>query len=277
MILNLHRMNTENIGDIKCSPTHYFNELKENCIESEILGFKHSETPNTSERALWEENFNDADSIIIGGGGLLEIDFFEPAFEFIYKNKKKEQKIVFWGAGHNQWKINDWRTLKHPFDIEKYPHDLAGIRDFNYPGIEWVPCSSCLSEKFDKNFEKSEEIVLYVHEGTLKHHAFKKSLPENIKMISNSTPFDKAVEFLGSSELVLTDSFHGAYWATLLNCKVIAFPSSSKFYGLKHSIPLCSPLDWQQYIKLAVQYPSALYECRESNRKFSEKVFDLIL
>ena len=44
---------------------------------------------------------------------------------------------------------------------------------------------------------------------------------------------NKTIEFIGSGDVVVTNSYHGAYWATLLGKVVVAFPWASKFYGLK--------------------------------------------
>lgn len=38
--------------------------------------------------------------------------------------------------------------------------------------------------------------------------------------------FNETVAFLGSSEVVLTTSYHGLYWATLLGRKVVVLEAS---------------------------------------------------
>ena len=36
----------------------------------------------------------------------------------------------------------------------------------------------------------------------------------------NTTTFEKAIEFIGSGDVVVTNSYHGAYWGLLLGKKV---------------------------------------------------------
>lgn len=274
-IINLHRVNTQNLGDLICAPALYFNELQD-VPRLEILGFEVQENPEEKVED-WLAKFNTADHIIIGGGGLLGIDFFKRALNFIFSNKKKGARTILWGAGHNQQQINDWNQLHYQVDLKDYSFDLIGIRDVNHQGFQWVPCASCLSESFNKNYEIKSEFAVYLHADGHYTTQFLQSLPTGTKILTNhSTNFDEIISLIGSTNCLLTNSFHGAYWATLLGRKCIAFPSTSKFYSLMHPLPLCSPEDWKRFIKLATTYPDALDECRTANRIFAESVFDLI-
>ncbi|WP_029352621.1 polysaccharide pyruvyl transferase family protein [Bosea sp. 117] len=268
--LNLHRLKTNNIGDLKCAPYLYFDQ-KIPVIGREILGFMPREVPTQPERREWKERFFEAAVIIVGGGGLLELDFFMPGLTYIFQNKRQETKVVVWGAGHNDWKLGDWRHLKRKYHFEGLPFDLIGVRDHGHP-YEWVPCVSCMDPIFDRKFEVKHPIVMYAHEGTYRNENLRKTLPQDVPLLTNSADFETAITFLGEAELVLTDSFHGAYWATLMGRKVIAFPSSSKFYDYKHPVPLCDPTDWQRFQRMATSYPEALEECRSANTTFADKV-----
>ncbi len=239
----------------------------------EILGFRAADEPIRDRRVLFNETFAQADLIVVGGGGLLEIDFFAPFFEYLKTNKKR-QKVVIWGAGHNNWQIGDWRRLKSEYTFDASLFDLIGTRDAN-TRFDWVPCVSCMSGHFDKPRSISRSIGVYAHAATLKNETFRKRLPSDFDMIDNSSSFEDAIEFLGSSDLVLTDSFHGAYWATLLGRRVVCFPSSSKFYDLKHAVPFCAPEDWQRFSRLSQVYSEALDECRDQNKLFAERVAGL--
>jgi hypothetical protein len=101
-------------------------------------------------------------------------------------------------------------------------------------------------------------------------------LPIGFPILDNSAPLDEVIPFIGATQTLLTDSYHGAYWATLMGRKVVAFPTSSKFYDLKHAIPLGDPVDWQKLSRLSIAYPEALEECREANRDFYLKVLELV-
>lgn len=272
--INLHRAITNNIGDIVCAPSLWFDELSKT-KRIEILGFNSSEIQSASERKIWKNMVSEADTIIVGGGGLIEIDFFKQGIKYISKNRKKGSKLVLWGAGHNNWKIRDWREIKQKISLDDYNFDKIGVRDYN-SGYRWVPCASCMSPLFDKEYEIKENIVMYAHFDTLKNKDLSESLPKGMPTLDNHADFETVIPFLGSGDLVLTDSFHGMYWATLLGRRVIAFPSSSKFYSARHPVPLCDPTDWMRFRKLANYYPEAIYQCREENLKFSQEVFQWI-
>lgn len=253
-----------------CAPSLWFDELK-NVEQLEIFGFRSADNRHAKAREAWRAALADANVIIVGGGGLLEIDFFCKALEYVSQNRKSRSKLVLWGAGHNNWKIEDWRKLKQSVSIDQYNFDLVGIRDFDH-GYRWVPCSSCMAPIFDQIPPPTEEVVMYAHAATLANQNLKKTLPTGMPVLNNSATFEEAIRFLASGDLILTDSFHGMYWATLLGRRVIAFPSSSKFYSARHATPLCDPSDWRRFEPLARKYPDALDECRYENRKFADEV-----
>lgn len=269
MIVNLHRMFTKNVGDLFCAPAQYF-PLGD---RMEILGWKQSECQDVETRKLWKEKFQEASTIVVGGGGLLCSDFFKPGLDYIFQEKNPDTRVVIWGAGHNEWQLSDWRKIKCEIELP-HPYDLIGVRDFGHQH-EWVPCPSCLHPAFDAVTPPEHEVVLYAHEATLLNPKTRAVLPTEFPTLSNSADFETAIKFLSSGDLVLTDSYHGLYWATLLGRRVIAFPTSSKFYDVKHAAPLCDPRDWQRFANLAVRYPLALRECRDANTRFYEKVMQL--
>lgn len=85
--------------------------------------------------------------------------------------------------------------------------------------------------------------------------------------LSNNSDIDKVIEFLGSAENVITNTYHGVYWATLLRKKVIAVPlrESSRFFFFKHPPRLVSKPDTN--FSLAQSY-DCLEECRQVNLDF---------
>ena len=155
-ILNLHRLKTKNVGDLLCAPYKYFPDLL-GLDAREILGFRSADEPSAELRVSFKTSFQKADAIVVGGGGLLEIDFFQPFFKFLSENRQPNQKIILWGAGHNSWQIGDWRRLKHEYKFDESLFDLIGLRDYNYK-YEWVPCVSCMHAEFDKPAEIAQEI-----------------------------------------------------------------------------------------------------------------------
>jgi hypothetical protein len=96
----------------------------------------------------------------------------------------------------------------------------------------------------------------------------------DLPTLTNDRPLAEIVAFLASAEVVLTDSYHGVYWATLLCRRVVCVPYSSKFHGF-HCPPAYSRergADWRDVAKQAQVYPEALALHRETTRAFAERV-----
>jgi hypothetical protein len=173
------------------------------------------------------------------------------------------RKKVIWGAGHN---IHDKREIySFPSFIKNF--DLVGIRDHNQ--LEsWVPCPSCLHTAFDRDYQIDHNFIVYEH----------KDHPLNINKAprrnNRSRDIESVISFLGSGETIITNTYHGVYWGTLLNRKVIIIdPFSSKFYGFKHPHPISTLSGWK-HVNNTVYYPTALEECRTANLKFNSSVKD---
>jgi hypothetical protein len=267
-MINIHRLNTNNVGDLVCAPYLYFPDLFEGTLE--ITQWHAHHEPDKEVRLAWYDKI-EGQKLVVGGGGLLECDFFQKSLDRIGSLPNKK---VIWGAGHNGWQLKDWRCLKKKYEYDFTNFDLVGIRDHGYD-YQWVPCVSCMSDLFDREYEVKHEVAFYLHGGW--HDRLIDILPrsESAPILKNDVPFEEAVEFLASADLVVTDSFHGAYWNTLLGGRTVALPSTSKFYGMKHVVPLCDAQDWVRFSRLAVQYPEALQECRAATLNFKEKVINL--
>ena len=252
MLINILRINEQNCGDMSSSPMPYFDlpsPSKKTCIVN-IMDF--TKNPN--------------DWVIFGGGGLF------------YENKKASwtQKIasfveshygpkIIWGAGSNIHQAGN--QTSHDAELLK-KFDLVGIRDYGL-GHRWVPCASCMSPLFDKNYEIKYDIGVYDHAEMPIFTTFPKC--------TNNTSMEKAINFLGSCNYVVTNTYHGAYWATLLKKKVIVLPleNSSRFFFMRHKPVLVENLNDFDFTS-AVKYESALGDCRVANIEFYKDFMKLI-
>lgn len=235
----------------------------------DVTGWKRE---NLVNRKKWLDRFYAARTVIVGGGGLLEFEKYFDTIDFIQANKKN---AVIWGAGHNSVRISSWSSLKPKFNHDYSGYKLIGVRDYNQP-YEWVPCASCLAPIFDQKFEITKEFAFFANTGSNNYEAFyPKGIPRETIMSNTKSTFEEIISHLASAETVVTSSFHGAYWGQLLGRKVVALPTSSKFYDMKHPVPICHPADWRRFALLARTYPEALDECRAANMAFGEKVLNL--
>lgn len=266
-VINLHRYDPTNIGDFYCGPHHYFEPLKNKHLD--IFDYKR-------EDIAVRENFKEKivqNSLIIGGGGLLNREGFTIQMDLFEKLGAKGKKTVLWGVGHNsKYKHTYGKINKYSVDTSKF--GLVGVRDYSMKE-EWVPCVSCMHPIFDTKFDVKNEIGIIFHKKTLRNKSVLKKF-SHFPSTSNDAVFEDVVQFIGETDTVLTDSYHAMYWSLMLGKKVMVFPNSSKFYDFKYQPVISSFQNFEKDLKKVKAYSGVLEECREINLKFAEKTFDYL-
>jgi hypothetical protein len=178
---------------------------------------------------------------------------------------------VLWGIGNNFGQKHGKKSKDNPY----YPEwinqcTLVGIRDWikNYEKY-YLPCVSCMHPAFDKDYSEQHEFVYFVHAAKSK---FKNSNYPVMK--NNEMNFDKVIEFLGSGNTIITDSYHGAYWGQLLGKNVQVASWSVKFDHMKHQPYFLDEINIDPtFIKNNIE--GYLDECRELNNAFYQKFIQL--
>jgi hypothetical protein len=233
-IIAIHHRNTTNLGDLVCSPCQY--------VDFDDVEYSDARAPLPA-----------ADNYIFGGGAI---------FRRLYRTNARGVKIA-WGVGQT--------NRKNKFTLDGVPEDfeLFGSRDVGQVGAQWVPCASCMSPLFDREYKIAHEAVGYWNFYPDK--TVPKPRISGIPTEVNRCSFERAVEFLGSGKRIVTNSYHGAYWGTLLGREVvIANPYSSKFFCFKHQPATVEAAEWR--VAKTRIFPEALTECREANSAFYEQV-----
>lgn len=254
-----HTLDTSNVGDLMCVPAQYMNFPG----SMEYVDI-HDAVNNL---LLTPENF---DATIFGGGDS-EWILTHP----MYSPRVTTKSNIAWGLGAYMK-----TRLKGPL-LDKF--QLIGIRAWNHPDIDnkkifYVPCPSCMSRLFDLPLKKPEHrYVLYMHK-VFTHYDVEGHAP----LMTNYDDFVSAIEFLSSAEIVVTNSYHGAYWATLLGRKVIVISPPNnvkdKAKTLKYKPVFATKDNWREALDSSElkSYPEALSECRNVNINFYGKVLDLL-
>ena len=85
-IVNIHRLDTDNLGDRVCSPTLYFDFLH---------AVRRYDLLRVSTRVSRRARL-----ILFGGGGLLDNDFFRRGWDNVLDVSTAE--MIGWGLGHNR-------------------------------------------------------------------------------------------------------------------------------------------------------------------------------
>jgi len=242
--VNFYCIDPKNCGDMASSPFVYFESSS--AVEKMHIQFLNKETIGWFKKK----------KVILGGSGLF---LFQAILTALLQ--AKPAVLIGWGIGVNRHFDGVGGELLSP---QRF--DLLGVRDWGL-GPEWVPCVSCWSPLFDqyRRVPITEDIVIY------DHARYPLDIP-HFKRLSNAASMPQVIKHLASAETVLTSSYHGVYWATLLGKKVVMFPFSTKFNHLKYPVPQASSHEWRDKLVQAQAYPEALEECRAKNMSFSNRV-----
>ncbi len=247
----IHRYITNNTGDLACGYYQYFmDEYKDyRCIVHDI---------NYVDISKISKN----DVAIIGGGGLLNAN---PEWTYnINLVSKKAKKTIIWSAGFNtHYGLNiklkiDWGNI-----------DLVSVRDYN-KDFRYSPCATCAMNYFDLDYTKKRNI------GLVSHKDNNNDIPQELRQfesISNNASSKEIIEFIATSDIILTNSYHAAYWSILLKKKCVVFsPFSEKFNYFKYK-PGFYSANLQEDIENAQVYEDALNDARLLTNEF---VIDIV-
>lgn len=299
----VHRKDLNNVGDIASNPLQYF--LK----PSDYSTIDISEYTATS--------IPDNTHVIVGGGGLLENQFFGSLVENILKSydlkslinipqeiwklsagvnkevrdeffsklnplikeysdkiQKDNSRRFIWGAGHN---VDGIKKSKGFLEYADYLHqyDMVGIRDYGQRH-NWVPCASCMHPALKKSYPVKNDIIFFEHKKQLIKSTDFGDIPIP-RFINSGNNIEQTIELLGSANIILTNSYHGAYWGTLLKKRVVIVdPWSSKFFAFKHQpVFLSKGESIDQAISKAKAYNSAIEECMSATQQYWKEIQDV--
>lgn len=232
MAIIIHRNDSNNAGDYWSRPSHYF-KFDHKVID--IQGLKPFVTSQT---------------IILGGGGLLGRPKWHNTIEEISKNNK----VILWGAGHNNYPDNTKKSslvgIQQESTLPSYMKNFikVGLRDYGL-GYDWVPCASCMHTAFDTAIK----ILPTKNILTISHNKIRiKTEYDNIQHIQDKTLLEEWLCHVAQYKKIITNTYHGAYWAMLLGKEVEIQSWSSKFNNMYFTKP----------------NKNALQIAREANKKF---------
>ena len=245
MIVFSHIRNTPNEGDFASCPAQWF-DFPEHRVQN------------------YDEPIGSAKAVIYGGGTMVN---------WLQGRPLSSATSIGWGMGSSRHGETEPWPDPHGFA-------LVGTREWTAEreaaGL-WTPCASCMSPLFDGTWSVKHEAVQFANASPSIMERFS-GVRGGLPWMHNECPMDEIVAFLGSAETVVTNSYHGIFWATLLGRKVVALPYSSKFYNFRHP-PAYSRdrgLDWRDAANDALVYPDALSECRAASRAFYERVMETL-
>lgn len=269
----VNRRSDGNAGDIASSPLQYFRKDFPRSFGVEV--HLRSRLSNKRMQLLREH----ANAIIIGGGGLL----LEPSFQHDVANwGRASVPVILWGVGlnrHNPAGHQD-SQIRYEDYYQLSGAALIGIRDYG-TGFNWVPCASCMHPLLADGTADTDggHTAILLHRDSRNDPDFLDRVTrqaDNFKLLYNDLPIDRIIGELRDARMVVTNSYHAAYWASLLGKPVVSIGGGIKMRTLKHAPTFASAENWAPAAKDAVVHPGALDECREANVAFKNRVKALV-
>lgn len=256
----LFRADSTNVGDWWCPPFKFFPFRPARAID------------------IVDENFipDESDILIMGGGGIGS-EFFRPHLNRI--KKLKYSRTILWGAGVDTTVDKQKIIPDSSYDLYGDYFDFideVGIRVYSeHERFKYVPCVSCMSNLFFKYRKKKPNKVL----GFFNHKRVSINSSNHIdsSLIANNSGnnLEEKLNFLSDFEFIVTNTYHGVYWATLLERKVIVIPFKSGLFSFKYK-PVYSfnGLIDKKIMDKCVIYENSLEESRALNLNFYKYLTD---
>jgi hypothetical protein len=251
----VHLVDRRNVGDHWSTPARHVAWLR----EAPILDL-HSVRASALDGRL----------VIVGGGGLLRHPYFDRGWEQV--RAADGATIVAWGIGDNLHAEDAPGSLPLAIDHPDWLTELAlvGLRDWQ-PRWPWAPCVSCLHPAFPSLRAAAPSVDAVVYSN----RRFPVERIEGLGYLTNDgTDLETALAFLSSARVVVTSSYHGAYWAALLGRRVVLCNAfSTKFLGMPWPVTVQMPGEtWQAAAARTDMVSDALEVSLEATRDFSARV-----
>lgn len=295
--LVIHRKDKNNVGDMASDPLQYFLEKDQyRSVDIDEWPLDFNISPDTKiivggGGLIANHNFDKLVSII-GGGDLAQLADFRKKSWILNDPKNSElhktftekfsnlisetinnintdiSKKIIWGAGHNSDPVKKASRIEYPEYLNSF--DLVGVRDYGQ-NYSWVPCASCMHPALRKTYEIKNDVIWFEHKKQLTKDFGDIPMP---RFMNTGDNIEQTIEILGSANTIVTNSFHGVYWGTLLGRKVILTDVwSSKFQTLKHKpYVLLKNEKISEAIEKTTNYPYALDECVSVTEEFWKSV-----
>lgn len=247
----IFRADNTNVGDWWSPPWKYF-PFKPG-VALDILDTTNKINPN--------------DTLIIGGGGLGN-EFFRPYLEQILESRPNIS--ILWGTGVDA--VAKPGQVLGSDSVDLYgdyfnQFDEQGIRVFEHSQkFRYVPCASCMNNHLYEFREKkpSDTVGVYNHKRV---PLMDPNNPFGFPVCDNSgNNFVDKLNFLSRFEYIVTNTYHGVYWATLLKRKVVCIPFKSGLFSFKYSPVYCYENQLtDDHFDRAKIYEDALEDSRRAN------------
>lgn len=252
----INRVDNTNCGDSMVSPLIYYYDY-----------FKQYQIKRHDQRFIDFDSISSSDVVIIGGGGLF--DYAEFTNRLINRVLDTGAAVISWSPGINTHDGQE-NTVNTKIEFDRFA--LATLRDYeNKYGVAFLPDVTCNLPGLKKHYTIRRKY------GIARH----KDYPIeglDFESITNDRDIEEILQFLGESEVVISNSFHMIYWSLLMGKKTLcADPFSTRFYSFKYKPEYFHTKtdNFQECVEAAKQY-DILDECIQANQNFFQQVKAII-
>ena len=277
--VTLFRADPKNVGDWWSPPVRYFplRARTEMDLVGDLSSLEHVRT------------------VIVGGGGLGRAGIMGETLARIAR-PDRPYKLIAWGVGADT--VSDRKAIlpenTDVTELNRYfdGFDLVGTRihaNDGYAGddrLRWVPCASSMHPDF-LALRKTRPVAavgLYAHRRvSIPHHTFRdiaRGMGQRLRLgrlprdDNTGRDIGAKLRFLAQHEYIVTNSYHGVFWATLLGRKAVCLAFKDGLFSFRHRPAYFDPAQPEKAFDEARIHDTALDECRAANLGFHREVVE---
>jgi hypothetical protein len=134
---------------------------------------------------------------------------------------------------------------------------------------------TCVDPGFDTPPAPRHAVVAYVHHWRTPEMGL--TFPPDLPVMDNTAAdLPTALAHIAGGETVISNSYHGTYWALLMGRRVLCIPFSGKFGHFRIAPGFSTPRDWRRDLHRAQRSDEMLGLCRAATADFAARVRDLL-
>lgn len=130
-----------------------------------------------------------------------------------------------------------------------------------------------MSPDFDQQHTESTERVFFFHKSKTRPELLASA--DGPVMHNTKRKLSEVLRFLSGGRTVITNSYHGVYWAQLLGRRTICIPFGEKFRTFRRLPTFAADGDWRAKLGAAAAFSSDLEEYRSINTTYYQEFLEI--
>lgn len=178
---------------------------------------------------LYFDFYSESSFTIVGGGAYNILNILE---------NNDPSDTILWSIGVSSKNLKNLKKIDNLNFVEWSFRDRDRLVDKN----KFVPCVSCLNRSIISP-PTSDKSLIFLNKNPDVSTTSKFIEDSNVLYITNDCSIDEFLKKWKQCDKVITNSYHGIYWALLTGREVMPFGYSSKFLSVFEMFDLSFPLN----------------------------------